>query len=148
MKSMTGWRSLVALLILSNCRAGSQNNIPRRLYSNVKFIPEAGDLIGFELEVKFEGTIVSGEFRDYEGACGIPTAVSGAREGTKLSLRGHNEQFGEVEIAGVLGENTARLTIRVGRDRPKIEKLKRSTKPHCREELPRSPGIKAAPSKP
>jgi hypothetical protein len=37
------------------------------LYSNVVCIAEAGDLAGFELDLRFDGSAVSGELRNYEG---------------------------------------------------------------------------------
>jgi hypothetical protein len=99
----------------------------------VRFIPEAGDLVGFELELDLDGPKASGEFRDYEGGCGIPARVSGTLERGRLTLRGVNKYNVKIEIAGTISGQNAGVTIHVGEGAPETVKLMLAAKAHCRE---------------
>ena len=96
----------VILLALSHSVASSQTRFLHRVYSNVECIQDAGHLLGFELELNFDGSKVSDEFPDYEGACGIPTEVSGTLEKGLLMLKGVNKHYGKIKIAGTLNDHT------------------------------------------
>lgn len=122
------------LLTLLHSLASSQSTFRHRVYSNVRFIEDAGDLLGFELELNFDGSKVSGEFRNYEGACGIPTEVSGTIETGRLTLKGVNKRYGKIKISGTLDDQYSRVTIRVGEGTPENVTLKTVAKASCRED--------------
>jgi hypothetical protein len=92
----------VVLLTLLLPPVDAQRKPLHRLYSNVQFIEEAGDLTGLELELKFEGKKISGELRNYEGACGNPTQVAGTLDDELLNLHGVNESYGAVKLTGTI----------------------------------------------
>jgi hypothetical protein len=94
--------AVIAVFTCLGSQAAPQVTVPRNLYSNVVYIAEAGELAGFELDSRFDGSAVSGELRNYEGGCGIPTDVSGTRDGKNIRLRGLHREFGSIEIAGTL----------------------------------------------
>ena len=127
---------LLILLTLLHSVASSQTTFLHRVYSNVRFIEDAGDLLGFELELNFDGSKVSGEFRNYEGACGIPTEVSGTIERGRLTLKGVNKQYGKIKISGTLDDQYSRVTISVGEGTRETVKLKTVAKASCREDAP------------
>jgi hypothetical protein len=125
---------LPILLTLLPSMASSQTTFLHRVYSNVRFIEDAGDLLGFELELNFDGSKVSGEFRNYEGACGIPTEVSGTLERGRITLKGVNKRYGKIKISGTLDDQYSRVRIRVGEGTPKNVTLRMVAKSSCRED--------------
>ena len=113
---------------LSYGRAGAKS----RIYSNVEYIEEAGDLLGYELEVKVNGWRVTGFLRIYEGGCGSPAPVSGTLGGSKISLSGKSEVYGNVGISGSMSNESVRATLRMEKAaKPETIKLKIIPKPHC-----------------
>ena len=99
---------LGVLLTLVHLPADAQGKPLHRVFSNVQFIEQAGDLIGLELELMFEGKKISGELRNYEGACGNPTLVTGTLDDERPKLHGVNEYYGVVRLTGTLGTTKAR----------------------------------------
>lgn len=114
---------------LSYCEAGGKS----RIYSNVEYIAEgAGDLLGYELEVKVDESRVTGVLRIYEGGCGSPAPISGTLAGNKISLSGKSEVYGMVNISGSMSNESIRATLRLEKvAKPEIIKLKIIPKPHC-----------------
>ncbi len=104
-----------------------------RIYSNVEYIEEgAGDLLGYELEVKVDGSRVTGVLRIYEGGCGSPAPVAGTLAGSKISLSGRSEVYGKVDISGSMSDDLVKATLRMEKAaEPETIKLKVIPKPHC-----------------
>src|ERR1035437_411430 len=71
-----------------------------RIYSNVEYNEEGGDLLGYELEIQLDGSRVTGILRIYEGGCGTPAPVVGTLSRGKISLRGDDKFYGKVELTG------------------------------------------------
>ncbi len=103
-----------------------------RIYSNVEYNEEGGDLLGYEIEVHLDGSRVNGVLRIYEGGCGSPSTVSGTLVGNKLSLRGKDKAYGTVDIRGTVSNNLIEATINMEQaTKPETVKLKLIPKAHC-----------------
>ena len=103
-----------------------------RIYSNVEYIEEAGDLVGYELELRLDGSRVAGVLRIYEGGCSTPTPVAGTLVESKLSLSGKSEIYGKVEIIGSMSNNLVKATLRIQKAAAPVNvQLKIIPKPHC-----------------
>jgi hypothetical protein len=103
-----------------------------RIYSNVEYIEEAGDLLGYELEFHLDGSRVTGVLRIYEGGCGSPVPVGGTLSGGKISLRGEDKFYGKVEMSGRMSNDLVKATLRMEKAAdPETIKLKPIPKPHC-----------------
>ena len=124
---------LIVAFALVHWQSHAQRAPLHRLYSSVQFIEEAGDLIGLELDLNSVGRSVSGELRNYQGACGIPTQVTGILDGKRLTLHGVNEFYGDVNLDGTLSGKTAKLTVKFGKGPSEAVVLKPTAKAHCRE---------------
>lgn len=74
-----------------------------RIYSDVRYIEEAGDLVGSELELDLKGEQVQGFLRFYEGGCGTAVAVSGTLIHDQMRLSGQSDEYGKIEITGHIG---------------------------------------------
>jgi hypothetical protein len=105
-----------------------------RIYSDVRYIEEAGDLLGSELELDFKGEQVQGFLRFYEGGCGTPVAVNGTHMHDQILLSGQSDEYGKIEIMGHLeaGKLTGTLvqTRQANSERTHL-KLLRISKAHC-----------------
>ena len=103
-----------------------------RIYSNVEYNEEGGDLLGYELEFHLNGSQVTGVLRIYEGGCGSPTPVAGTLAVSKLSLSGKNDFYGKVDISGSLSNNLLKATLHMEKAaQPETIELKTILKPHC-----------------
>jgi hypothetical protein len=103
-----------------------------RIYSNVEYNEEGGDLLGYELELRLDGSRVTGVLRIYEGGCGSPAPVAGTLSGGKISLRGEDKFYGEVEISGRMSNDLVKATLRMEKAaEPETIKLRLIPKPHC-----------------
>ena len=103
-----------------------------RIYSNVEYIEEAGDLLGYELEVKVDRSRVTGVLRIYEGGCGSPAPVAGTLSGGKISLRGEDKFYGKVEMSGTMSNDLVKATLRMEKAaKPETIRLRLIPKPHC-----------------
>jgi hypothetical protein len=103
-----------------------------RIYSNVEYNEEGGDLLGYELEFHLNGSRVTGVLRIYEGGCGSPTPVTGMLAGSKLSLSGKNDFYGKVDISGSMSNNLVKATLHMEKAaEPETVRLKIIPKPHC-----------------
>jgi hypothetical protein len=124
------WRLLIpvgALLALVGSVAQSWEH---RIYSNVYYNEEGGDLLGTELDLIVNGHNVSGSLRIYQGGCAAPSVVRGTLVHGKLQLTGESAPYvgGKFEVAGtihagvlILGKGAASEETR----------LKRVGKAHC-----------------
>jgi hypothetical protein len=101
-----------------------------RIYSNVEYNEEGGDLLGYELELNLHGSRVTGVLRIYEGGCGSPAPVAGTLSGGKISLRGEDKFYGKVEISGRVSNDRVKATLRMEKA-AEPDKLRLIPKPHC-----------------
>lgn len=103
-----------------------------RIYSNVEYNEEGGDLLGYELEIQLDGSRVTGILRIYEGGCGQTAPVAGSLSGGKISLRGKDKFYGKVELNGTMSNDLVKATLRMEKaEKPETIKLKLIPKPHC-----------------
>jgi hypothetical protein len=103
-----------------------------RIYSNVEYNREGGDLLGYELELLLDGSRVTGVLRIYEGGRGNPSPVAGTVAGSKISLSGNSEVYGRVEISGSMSDNLVKAILHMEKAvKPESIKLKTIPKPHC-----------------
>jgi hypothetical protein len=103
-----------------------------RIYSNVEYNEEGGDLLGYELELHLDGSRATGVLRIYEGGCGSPAPVAGTLTGGKISLRGEDKFYGKVEISGRMANELVEATLRMEKAaKPETIKLRLIPKPHC-----------------
>jgi hypothetical protein len=103
-----------------------------RIYSNVEYNEEGGDLLGYELQIQLDGSRVSGFLRIYEGGCGNSAPVAGTLSAGKISLHGEDKFYGKVEISGTMSNDLVKATLRMeNAAKPETIKLKPIAKPHC-----------------
>lgn len=123
--------TLLCLLVLV-CWMHPQSAAPSVIYSNVEYNDEAGDLLGFEIELRSGGASAEGVLRIYQGACGEVTPVQGSFERTRAHLEGTNATLGKVVIDGMVHDDDLNATIRFEKA-PQAETvhLKKIAKPHC-----------------
>ena len=103
-----------------------------RIYSNVEYNEEGGDLLGYELELHLDGPRATGVFRIYEGGCGSPAPVVGTLTRGELNLRGEDKFYGKVEINGRMSNELVKATLRMEKAlKPETIKLSLIPRPHC-----------------
>jgi hypothetical protein len=103
-----------------------------RIYSNVEYNEEGGDLLGYEIEFQVSGSQVTGVMRIYEGGCGEPVPLTGKLTAGSLSLSGQSRTYGVVNISGIVGGSSIKATIRMEKaTQAETVKLKPIAKPHC-----------------
>jgi hypothetical protein len=103
-----------------------------RIYSNVEYNEEGGDLLGYEIEFNVNGSQVTGVMRIYEGRCGEPVPLTGKLTAGKLSLSGQSRTYGDVRISGIIGSSSLKATIRMEKaTQAETATLKPIPKPHC-----------------
>ena len=125
---------LAALLLLSFFAmpdASAKDRPGPRIYSNVQYIEEAGDLIGVELELTISHSQVTGLLKLYEGDCANPITVNGNLQGRRLHLSGTSGYFGKQEIDATIVEANLEGTLSVGKTHAEKIILKRVSQPHC-----------------
>ena len=103
-----------------------------RIYSNVEYNKEGGDLLGFELLVTTDGTEIKGQLKIYEGGCAAPVDVSGSLAGTTMDLSGKSDVYGTIELVGTIRDAKVLAVLRIGKGaKPEKVRLKKILKPHC-----------------
>jgi hypothetical protein len=103
-----------------------------RIYSNVQYNQEGGDLLGTELESTVKGDRVEGTLKIYQGGCPGPIQIVGTLSGGKVDASGQNDVYGKVEITGtVYGNRLSGLLHLEKGQRPEKIQLKEITNPHC-----------------
>ena len=123
---------LVCAISLAHSLSYGAAGTKSRIYSNVEYNEEGGDLLGYELELRLDGSRVTGVLRIYEGGCGSPAPVAGTLSGGKISLRGEDKFYGEVEISGRMSNDLVKATLRMEKAaEPETIKLRLIPKPHC-----------------
>ena len=113
------WSSSLLIVALLAAQDGVH-----RIYSDVYYNEEGGDLLGTELELTTHGREVTGVLRIYQGGCATPSAVRGTLLHGKLHLVGDHAPSGggKFEVDGIIqGEG---LLLEKAR-------LKRINKAHC-----------------
>jgi len=105
-----------------------------RIYSDVRYIEDAGDLVGSELELDVRSEQVQGFLRSYQGGCGTNVIVSGTLLHDQIRLSGQSDEYGKIEITGHIetGKFNGTLTQKKPANswREKL-KLHRIPSPHC-----------------
>jgi hypothetical protein len=103
-----------------------------RIYSNVEYNEEGGDLLGTELELTVDNGRVNGRLKIYEGGCAAPVQLTGSLSGNKLRASGQSDTYGRVEIAGALQEAAFDGFLRLEKAQaPEKMQLKKIAEPHC-----------------
>ena len=103
-----------------------------RIYSNVEYNEEGGDLLGYELEFHVDRMRISGVLRIYEGGCGNAAAVDGTLDRNKITLNGVSEIYGKLNLTGTLSNGLIQATLVMQKaTKPETVKLRRISKPHC-----------------
>lgn len=103
-----------------------------RIYSNVQYNQEGGDLLGTELELIVIGARVEGTLKIYQGRCPGPIQIVGSLSGGKVEVSGQNDVYGKVEITGTVHGNRLRGLLHLEKgQRPEKIQLKEITNPHC-----------------
>jgi hypothetical protein len=124
--------ALVCAVSLAHSFSFGAAGTKSRVYSNVEYNEEGGDLLGYELELHLDGSRVTGVLRIYEGGCGSPAPVAGTLSGGKISLRGEDKFYGKFEISGRMSNDLVKATLRMEKAaEPETIKLRLIPKPHC-----------------
>ena len=127
-------RALVMVCVISFAHSDSyaETKPAPRIFSNVEYIEEAGDLVGYELEFPKNSPRTTGVLRIYEGGCGERVPLSGMDTAGKLYLHGESQVYGKVEIRGKVGSKLLKITLRMEKAvKPETLVLKPIPKPHC-----------------
>jgi hypothetical protein len=127
------WRLLLPVMALLALVGSVAQSGEHRIYSNVYYNEEGGDLLGTELELTVHGQDVSGSLRIYQGGCAAPSAVRGTLVHGKLHLTGESVPYagGKFEVAGTIQAGFLIL----GKGAVSEEaRLKRVGKAHCQVE--------------
>jgi hypothetical protein len=128
---MTGrWLFVIALVVVTAISMHAQTPQPR-IYSNVEFNKEGGDLLGMELQLSAKGDHLDGQLKIYQGGCAAPIAVTGLLTGNKLHLSGRSDEYGNIDLMGQFQGDVITGTIRIGNGYSEKLRLKRILKPHC-----------------
>lgn len=123
---------LICAISLAHSLSYGAAGTKSRIYSNVEYNEEGGDLLGYELELHLDGSRVTGVLRIYEGGCGSPAPVAGTLSGGKISLRGEDKFYGKVEISGRMSNDLVKATLRMEKAaEPETIKMRLTPKPHC-----------------
>jgi hypothetical protein len=124
------WSRAVILATLTLTSALPQVAQPR-IYSNVEYNEEGGDLLGVELEISNNSGQIKGNLKIYEGGCAAPIAVTGSLTDSKIEVSGTGEGYGKVELTGRLVGGVITGMLRVGDEKGEKVRLKRIQKGHC-----------------
>jgi hypothetical protein len=123
---------LVCAISLAHSLSYGAVGTKSRIYSNVEYNEEGGDLLGYELELHRDGSRVTGVLRIYEGGCGSPVPVAGALSEGKIDLRGEDKFYGKVEMSGWMSNDLVKATLRMEKAiKPETIKLRLVPRPHC-----------------
>ena len=124
--------AIVCAISLAPSLSYSAAETKSRIYSNVEYNEEGGDLLGYELEIQVDGSRVTGILRIYEGGCGTPAPVAGTLSRGKISLRGDDKFYGNVELSGTMSNDLVKATLRMEKAaKPETIKLRLIPEPHC-----------------
>jgi hypothetical protein len=121
----------IALVVLVVVSMGAQQD-ESRIYSNVEYNQEGGDLLGVEVQLTTNGAKIKGQLKIYQGGCAAPVAVSGSLIGDRMNLSGGSEEYGKIELAGTIRDTTFEGILRMEKaGKPEKVRLKKILKPHC-----------------
>jgi hypothetical protein len=103
-----------------------------RIYSNVEYNEEGGDLLGTELDLTINDGRVDGFLKIYQGGCAVPVHFTGSLSGNKVHVSGQGDAHGKIEITGIAkgGRFDGLLHLEKAGTPEKI-RLKKIEKPHC-----------------
>jgi hypothetical protein len=124
------WVALIALTAVT-ATSGFAQQAQNRIYSNVEYNEEGGDLLGVELTISVNGSHVSGQLKIYQGGCADPTPVVGSLMGNKLNVSGAGNGLGKVELAGNLDADAVTGILKTANEKGEKIRLKRIQTPHC-----------------
>ena len=103
-----------------------------RIYSNVEYNEEGGDLLGTELDLTINDGRVEGTLKIYQGGCADPVRLSGSSASGKLHASGQGAAFGKVEITGTLLRDSLNGSMRLEKAQSSEKiRLVKIAKPHC-----------------
>ena len=123
---------IVCAISLAPSLSYSAAETKSRIYSNVEYNEEGGDILGYELDIQLDGSRVTGVLRIYEGGCGNQAPVAGTLSGGKISLRGDDKFYGKVEVSGTMSNDLVKAILRMEKAaKPETIKLRLIPKPHC-----------------
>jgi hypothetical protein len=121
----------IALVFLVVVSMGAQQD-ESRIYSNVEYNQEGGDLLGVEVQLTTNGAKIKGQLKIYQGGCAAPVAVSGSLIEGKMDLSDRSEEYGKVELAGTIRDTTVDGVLhREKAEKPEKVRLKKILEPHC-----------------
>jgi hypothetical protein len=129
------WPLLLVLVVMS---ASAKETSGPRIYSDVRLEEGEAELVGTELELKIDGTAVTGVVKIYQGGCAEHVPVTGSASGNKIHVSGEGQGFGKIEITGTMqsghiGQSDhldGMLRLERNHTSEKI-RLKKIPKPHC-----------------
>jgi hypothetical protein len=121
----------IAVVFLVLVSMGAQQD-QSRIYSNVEYNEEGGDLLGVEVQLTTNGAQIRGQLKIYQGGCAAPVDVSGSLIGGKVDLSGKSEEYGKIELAGMIRDATIQGILHMEKAaKPEKVRLKKILKPHC-----------------
>jgi hypothetical protein len=125
------WHLIAVFALLAYAGANEQRS-EQRVYSDVQYNGEGGDLLGTELELTIHDGRVDGTLKTYEGGCADPVQVTGTLAGSELHVCGQSNAYGRTEIAGAIngGYFSGSLRVEKAKASEKI-RLKKIARPHC-----------------
>ncbi len=125
-------RALLFAAMLTAFASAEAQPGEHRVYSNVEYNEEGGDLVGTELDLTIGDGRVDGTLRIYQGGCADPIRFAGSASQGKLQVSGQSNTFGKVDIVGTLLRDRFSGSIRLEKARrPEKIRLTKIAKPHC-----------------
>jgi hypothetical protein len=126
------------LLVLGVISASAKETSAPRIYSDVRLEEGETELVGTELELKIDGTAVTGVVKIYQGGCAEHVPVAGSASGNKIHVSGEGQGFGKIEITGTMQNGHIGQSdhfdglMRLERNHTSEKvRLKKIPKPHC-----------------
>jgi hypothetical protein len=131
--SIRKWcRPLFVVLALLWCTVVNAERTEQRIYSNVEYNEEGGDLLGTELELTIHEGGVDGHLKIYQGGCADPIQVTGTLSGNEVHVSGQRENYGKIELAGTVRDSSFSGSLRIEKAKTTQKiRLKRIATPHC-----------------
>jgi hypothetical protein len=114
------------------CICASAQSSQHRVYSNVQYNEEGGDLLGTELDFTTHAGEIDGVLKMYQGGCADPIHFSGSSSHERLHISARSDAYGKIDISGIVQGNRFEGTLRLEKvgSSEKI-RLKKIPKPHC-----------------
>ena len=130
MSAHSNWRVSWSALVLAAFAMADAQSIQNKIYSDVAYNEEGGDLLGTELQFETGAGHVNGTLKIYQGGCTDPIQFNGSLIGNKFHVSGQSESHGRIEITGTVRNNGFDGLLKFDRASERI-RLKRIERPHC-----------------